>query len=150
MAKFIATNELGRLAKWLRILGYDTVLSKEKGGKLVVQSLREERVILTRDSKMGRFSGTRMLHVRSDFVEEQLAEVINKLSLEIDKGKLFTMCVLCDKELTKAAKPEVKGRVPEYVYNTQELFMECPNCKKIYWQGSHWDLVEKFLSKLKN
>lgn len=149
MVKFILTNELGRLAKWLRILGYDTVSSKEKGPKLVVQSLRENRIVLTRDSKLSRYTGVRMVQIESDFVEEQLKQVIDKLNLKIDEDKLFTVCVVCNMDLKKVNRAYVKDKVPAYVYKTQKLFMECPGCKRIYWQGTHWTMVKKFLDKTK-
>lgn len=149
MAKFILTNELGRLAKWLRILGYDTVFSKERGPKLVVKSIKENRIVLTRDSKLSRFTGVKTVQVKSDFVEEQLKQIIKKMNLKIEEDRLFTICVICNSKLRKIGKAEVRNRVPEYVYKTQELFMECPDCKKIYWQGTHWAMVNKFLEKVK-
>ena len=146
--KFIATDELGRLAKWLRILGFDTVLEKDKRS-IVIRSLREGRVILTRDSKMSRFSGVRLAKIESDFVEEQLERLIKELDLKIDADRLFTICVLCDEKLIEVKKEDVKGRVPDYVFDTQEVFMRCPKCRKIYWQGTHWELVNKFLGKVR-
>lgn len=145
--KFLLTDELGRLARWLRILGFDAIIEKDKRN-LVLQSLRDERIILTRDSKMSRFSGTRIVHVDSDFVEKQLAQVIKALNLQIEKDRLFTLCILCDEELAPVDKAEVKDLVPGYVYETQSKFMKCPKCRKIYWQGSHWELVQKFLDRL--
>jgi len=145
--KFILTDELGRLSRWLRILGFDAVMEKDKRS-LVLKSLREDRIILTRDSKMSRFSGTRIVHVDSDFVEKQLAQVIKELNVQIEKDKLFTLCILCDEELVSVDKASVKDLVPAYVYETQDAFMKCPKCNKIYWQGSHWELVNKFLDNI--
>ncbi|MBN1526176.1 MAG: Mut7-C RNAse domain-containing protein [Candidatus Omnitrophica bacterium] len=147
--KFLLTDELGRLSKWLRILGFDTVVEKDKRA-LVLRSLREDRVVLTRDSKMSRFTGTRMVKVNSDFVEKQLAQVIHELGLKINKGDLFKLCIICDEELVPAEKASVKELVPPYVYQTQENFMRCPKCSRIYWQGSHWELVNKFLQELQS
>jgi len=145
--KFILTDELGRLARWLRILGFDTVVEKDKRA-LVLRSLREDRVILTRDSKMSRFTGARMVKIASDFVEKQLAQAIHELGLKINKDDLFKLCIICDEELVPAEKTSVKELVPAYVYETQENFMKCPKCSRIYWQGSHWELVNKFLDEL--
>ena len=69
--KFIVTDELGRLSRWLRILGFDTVLEKNRPN-LIIRSLREGRIILTRDSKPFRFTGIGIVKINSDFVEEQL------------------------------------------------------------------------------
>ena len=145
--KFILTDELGRLARWLRILGFDTVVEKDRRA-LVLRSLREDRVILTRDSKMSRFTGARMVKIASDFVEKQLAQAIHELGLKINKDDLFKLCIICDEELVPAEKASIKELVPAYVYETQENFMKCPKCSRIYWQGSHWELVNKFLDEL--
>jgi hypothetical protein len=146
--KFIVTEELGRLSKWLRILGFDTKMGKDKA-RLVIESLREDRVILTRDSKMSRFTGMRIVKIASDFVEKQLTQVIKELGLEIDKDDLFTICVLCDEKLEECDRDSVKNKVPQYVFETQKVFMKCPKCEKIYWQGTHWALVGKFLDRVK-
>jgi len=145
--RFIVTDELGRLLRWLRILGFDTVLEKDRPN-LVMRSLREERIILTRDSKSSRFTGTGIVKIDSDFVEEQLEQLIKKLNLKIDRNNLFSICVLCNEPLEPAEKDSVKDQVPQLVVKTQENFMRCPKCKKIYWRGTHWELVNKFLDRI--
>ncbi|MEE8359680.1 MAG: Mut7-C RNAse domain-containing protein [Candidatus Omnitrophota bacterium] len=148
--KFIITIELGRLGRWLRLLGFDCIFfERDKKKDLVIESLREDRVILTRDSRLSRFSGVRMVHIESDFVERQLEQVIKNLRLKIDKKGMFTRCVECNATTECIAKERVKEKVPPYVYKTQEDFMCCPGCGKIYWKGTHWDLAEKFLAKVK-
>lgn len=143
--KFILTDELGRLCKWLRILGFDSRIEKDRRS-LVIDSLKEERTILTRDSKMSRFTGIRVVKIESDFVEQQVAQLIKDLNLKIEKDRLFTRCVLCNECLEDTDRDSVKDRVPEYVFKTQDLFMACPKCGKIYWHGTHWALANKFLS----
>jgi len=148
--KFIITIELGRLARWLRLLGFDCIFfERDRKKDLVIESLREDRVILTRDSRLSRFSGVRMVHIESDFVERQLEQVIRNLRLKKDKKGMFTRCVECNASTQGVAKEEVREKVPPYVYKTQKEFMRCPGCGKIYWKGTHWDLAEKFLSKVK-
>lgn len=145
--RFIVSDELGRLLKWLRILGFDTVLEKNKPD-LVIRSLREERIILTRDSKMSRFTGIRLVKIESDFVEKQLEQLIKELNLKIDRNNLFSICVRCNEMLEPAEKNSIKYEVPQYVFKTQENFMRCPKCRKIYWQGTHSTLVNKFLDRI--
>ena len=147
--KFILTDELGRLSKWLRILGFDSKVEKDKR-TIAVESLREDRIILTRDSKMSRFTGMRIVKIESDFIEEQLAQLFEKLGLSIDKDVLFTRCILCNENLERVERDAVKKDVPKYVFKTHKLFMRCPRCKKVYWQGSHWALVDKFLNSVKD
>ena len=148
--KFIATAEVGRLARWLRLLGYDCVFfDRAKKRDIVIESLREERTILTRETRLSRFSRVRMIHLESDLVEEQLTQVIKNLHLKVDKKNMFTRCVECNTPIEKAEKEKVKSKVPAYVYKAQTEFMRCPNCNKIYWKGTHWNLANKFLGKVK-
>ncbi|MBN1872428.1 MAG: Mut7-C RNAse domain-containing protein [Candidatus Omnitrophica bacterium] len=147
--KFITTKELGRLAKWLRIMGFDTEYFPEKERReLVIKSLRENRIILTRDSKMSVYSGVRMVHIKSDFVQEQVRQVVRELDMKIDRKRFFSLCVICNKQLTMVEKEDVKLRVPDYVYRTQEHFMKCAACDRIYWQGTHWTNVGDFVDRI--
>lgn len=146
--KFIATKELGRLCKWLRIMGYDTLyFPKAERRELIIKSLREERVILSRDSKMSVYSGIRMIHIKSDFVEEQVKQVVRELGIQPDRDRFFTICVICNMPLKDVKKEYVKDKVPPYVYTTQESFMKCDTCDRIYWQGTHWTNVAEFVKK---
>jgi hypothetical protein len=147
--KFIVTKELGRLAKWLRILGYDTTyFSSDNRSSLVIASLREGRIILTRDSRMGRYAGLKIVKVNSDFVKEQIGQVLNELSLKPSEEDMFCRCTICNEILEGVEKSEVKGKVPEYVFQTQEEFMRCPKCLRFYWQGTHWGNVTKTLREI--
>jgi len=148
LPKFIATVELGRLARWLRLLGYDSVYFREGEKKdLIIKSLRENRVILTRDSGMSRYSGTKMIHIKNDLVEDQIAQVLKQMRLKVDKDNIFTRCVICNSNIEKIEKEKVKNRVPPYVFKTQESFLICPGCEKIYWKGTHWKLANNFLKE---
>jgi len=148
--KFITTVELGRLARWLRLLGYDCIFFDRSQKKdLVIESLREARIILTRDSRLSRFSGVRIVHIESDFVEEQLNQVIKNLRLKVDKKSIFTRCIKCNTLLEKRDKEDLRPKIPPYVYKTQKEFMNCPGCGKVYWKGTHWRLANKFMERIK-
>lgn len=147
--KFITSKELGRLCKWLRIMGFDTAyVSEIEKRELIIKSLQEDRIILTRDSKLGVYSGVRMVHIKSDFVEEQVKQVAEEIGLKLGRDKFFTICVLCNAPLRSVKKADVKEKVPPYVYETQESFMKCDMCERIYWQGTHWTKVGEFVDKL--
>ncbi len=150
-AKFIVTAELGRLARWLRILGFDSIFfDRAKKKDIVIESLREGRIILTRDSRLSRFSGIRMIRIMSDFVKEQLEQVIRVLHLKPDRANIFTRCTECNTPIVKLYDKEaLKAKIPPYVYKTQKEFMRCPGCKKIYWKGTHYDLAKDFLTSIK-
>ena len=143
--KFIVTKELGRLAKWLRILGFDADYFKDdERRKLIIKSLRDDRIILTRDSKLSQYTGVKIIHITSDFVDAQLKQLLSENKLELDEGKFFRRCVICNVELDEVDKSRIESAVPEYVYNTQNFFVKCPNCHRVYWRGTHWDNVLNF------
>jgi len=146
--KFVVLNELGRLVRWLRILGFDTAyFPKHDKATLAMISLKEDRVILTRDTRISKYGGYRTFRVDSDSYKEQVKQVIEGLNLKIDEDKLFTRCVVCNAEIEAIDKNEVKDKVPEYVFQTQEYFSKCPKCERIYWRGTHWGNTKKILKE---
>lgn len=147
--KFILTKELGRLAKWLRILGFDAeYFTESQESALIIKALQEDRVILTRNLHLVRHAGIKMLHIKPDYVNEQLRQAVKELSLAPDKSLMFTRCILCNEILHTIEKEKVKDRVPEYIFKTQNDFVTCPKCLRAYWQGSHWGNVEKTLKEI--
>jgi len=147
--KFILTKELGRLVKWLRILGCDTVYFTAKNiSSLIITALREDRIILTRNLRLNPATGTKMLKVKDDSVIEQLKQIIQELDLKLGEKDLFTRCIICNTGLSKIAKEKAAGKVPEYVFKTQEEFSWCPTCDKIYWSGTHWGNVKDTLKEI--
>jgi len=146
--KFIADEMLGKLAKWLRILGYDTIYYQEKGDSgLIQRALDENRIILTRDTKLSeRKLARKCLLIKSENFWKQFEQVINELDLDI-KNKLFTRCLVCNSELIYVEKESIKEQVPEYTYQNQTTFYKCPNCKRIYWAGTHRDNMADLISK---
>ena len=145
--KFIADEMLGRLARWLRAVGYDTLYYTGGGdSELVQRALRQNRIILTRDSYLvKRKLARRSILVRSDKVGEQLKQVVEAAGLDV-QSRAFTRCLVCNAVLKPVAKPQVRDRVPTYTYLTHNKFYECPGCHKIYWRGSHrdkmWELID--------
>lgn len=147
--KFLVTKELGRLAKWLRILGYDTVYFKEENkSSLIIEALREERVILTRNKRFSPPRSVRFLWIESNSTKEQILQVIKELNLSLDENVMFSRCTICNEEISQVPKDKVKDRVPEYVFKTQSDFFTCLNCQRIYWQGTHWGNVKMALKEL--
>jgi len=147
--KFFVTKELGKLAKWLRILGFDTCYSSSsQKSHIIISSLREGRIILTKNKRIGSRVGICFVYIKDDFIKEQLQQIIKELKLVIDKDKFFSRCVLCNQALIFINKQNVKSKVPEYVYNTQEVFSECVKCGRIYWKGTHWGNAEEVLNEV--
>ena len=146
MIKFILTKEVGRLCKWLRILGFDAeYFSEDNLAGLVIKALRENRIIVTRKRKV---DDLKVIRVYANDVKEQLREVLTQLNLKPNEKKMFTRCVICNKILEKVEKEKIKEKVPLYVYKTQDEFCQCPSCQRIYWQGTHWGNVKKIIQDL--
>lgn len=147
--KFILTKELGRLAKWLRILGFDTLyFNQNNSGSLIVQALRDERVILTRNQRLPQARGVRIIRIRAETLKGQIPQTLEALNIKLDSKCMFTRCILCNETLIDIEKEKVKDRIPEYVFNTQSDFVRCPKCNRVYWQGTHWGNVIDTLKEI--
>lgn len=131
---------LGKLAKWLRMLGYDTIyIPDADDDELVRIAVREDRMLLTRDRRL---CDRRMVRQRCVFVDwgntkAQVCQVVRELDLTIDREALFTRCAVCNGEIAPVSKLDVEDRVPPYVYQTQAEFGFCAGCDRIYWRGTH-------------
>jgi len=151
--KFIVDSNVGRLARWLRIAGFDTVFINDlDDNRLVRLALSEGRVLLTKDTQIlkRRVATTgrlKVILIESEKVKEQLRQVIKTLNLA-DKIKPFTLCLECNQPLVHADKEQVKELVPPYVFKTQPQYMQCPACHRVYWRGTHWQRMSRELEKI--
>ncbi len=146
--KLLLDGMLGRLAKWLRILGYDTAYFPDLDDHQLVRLARAEgRILVTGDRELARRRGLTCLLIVSDDLEEQIQQVISALQLET--GLAFSRCPVCNTPLQDVEKPAVKDRVPPYVFQTQEHFSLCPECDRIYWRGTHWANIRSQVSGLR-
>lgn len=140
---------LGTLAKWLRILGYDTKYVKHMEDDEIFKVAKEEgRILITRD-KMLSSKYEKSIYLENNGLKEQIEKVMEITGLKIEKQKLLTRCIICNEKVERIKKEEVKGRVPERVYNTHDEFYICPECHRIYWKGTHFENMEKFIRRLK-
>jgi hypothetical protein len=147
--KFVADAMLGRLAKWLRILGYDvSYFPSSNPDSLMKQARAEGRIILTRNRHLPQKGpGLRVLLIESDHWREQLAQVLQAYRLRPGKGR-FQRCVLCNRRLVSSGSEEVEGKVPDFVLAHYSSFFRCPQCGRIYWQGSHSSAMSRIASEL--
>ncbi len=146
MMKFLCDAMLGRLANWLRLLGYDTVYANTTDHELVRQARSEGRILLTRDIELARRRGIDAVFISSNHLKEQLQQVIEELALQPDR--VLSRCPTCNTPLRSVTKAEVRERVPAYVFRKHTSFRECPECGKIYWRGSHWQKMQDYLQEL--
>jgi uncharacterized protein with PIN domain len=146
--RFILTKELGRLVKWLRILGFDAEYFEQgNSGSLIIRALREERIILTRNQRLPQARGLKIVLIRKEKIKEQLAEIMKSLHIRPDSAMMFSRCILCNEKLVAIAKKKVEDKVPAYVFATQKDFVTCPKCQRLYWQGTHWGNVKEALKE---
>lgn len=140
--RFVVDVNVGRLARWLRAMGYDASFPRNADDNGLVRiALQEDRVLVTRDSGFSRRRAARqgllrVVQVADDRLEGQLRQLVRDLKLDLE-GR-FSRCVCCNVPLREAAKAQVEGRAPPYVYANHHDFRECPHCLRVYWRGSHW------------
>lgn len=136
--RFLLDGHLGRLARYLRMLGFDTAYSREADDAgLARASAAERRILLTRDrGLLMRREVTHGYSVRSTDPEAQLREVVERFDLAASL-RPFTRCLRCNGELRKAAKAEVAHRLPPRTRECYQEFLFCPACGGVYWSGPH-------------
>lgn len=148
--RFILDVGLGRLAGFLRMLGFDTRWRNDFADEALARESRDEgRILLTRD--LGVLKRSEVLHgyfVRSDDPSQQLVEVVRRFRLT-GPMKPFTRCLACNASLASAHKDEVLERIPEGVAATHSRFQQCPECKRVFWPGSHHARMQTLVDKLR-
>ena len=145
--KFLCTPELGRLAKWLRAIGYDamSVEGKVNVPELLALATSEKRTVLTRLKRLKGHKGTPAIYITSDRVKEQVEEVKRSVGIQPTTKHFFKRCLLCNVEVSPIAKGRVEKRVPSYIFETQKSFSTCPSCRRIYWAATHYDRAKEFV-----
>jgi len=151
--RFIVDSNVGRLGKWLRLLGYDTLfIHPIEDGALVDIALSEQRILLTKDTHVLRrrlvTSGqVTALLIEGDGVMEQLRQVAEAFGLD-PSSRRFSRCNECNEPLVAKAREDVRDLVPRYVYETQSRFTFCPRCGRVFWSGTHWARMTERLNDL--
>jgi len=147
--RFIVDCMLGRLAKWLRILGYDTHYFKDISDVMLVRLARQgNRVLLTRDTRLGTRTNLPILFIPHDHLKDQLMQVLKILNLKPDYRFLFSRCLVCNTPLENIPRHEVRPYVPPYVYLNHRRFGRCPTCGRYYWMGTHCRRMQKYIQSL--
>lgn len=149
--KFIVDGMLGKLARWLRMLGYDTEYSGDINDDEILEiALKEKRIILTRDYeffKRANLNGAEAIFIRGKTNTEKLADLSKqigiRLEIDIDKSR----CPKCNTKIKLIPKEIVKNKVHEVTYRFYNEFWQCPKCGQIYWKGSHWKKINAALKE---
>lgn len=146
---FILDVHLGRLAKYMRLCGFDTLFSTLFDDREIIETARQEkRIILTRDRLLLKAAGnTEGYLVKSQYHDEQLREVFERFELK-KYVKLFSRCISCNTLLEEVSKEEIADRLMADTRRYFSNFRRCPQCERIYWEGSHYDNMKKNLAPL--
>jgi uncharacterized protein with PIN domain len=138
MQRFVADRMLGKLAKWLRVLGYDVVYLKTAAEEEILENLQEGRTLLTRNRRARLWRGKgRVFMVNDNDPKIQLREVVKGLRLAESGGAIFSRCLKCNRFLDSVSREEIREELPDYIYQRQKEFHRCSDCGKVYWHGSH-------------
>ncbi len=147
--KFIADAMLGRLAKWLRLLGFDVLYYRDIPDREIVRIAREqERTILTRDTGLLKVKGIgEPIFVEPDGVFDQLIQLRERLDLR--DAAPAGRCEVCNRVLVCVGeKGEIRGLVPDFVYHNFDIFSRCEECGRVYWEGSHYRKIREKMGEI--
>lgn len=137
-SRFMVDANLGRLARYLRMLGFDTRFDLNlQDEEIIRMAEKEKRILLTRD--LGILKNHRVLRgyfIRSQQPDVQLREVVQKFHLK-GQFKPFTRCIACNGRILPVIKEQIAGRVPEQIWASFDTFYTCEACERVYWEGSH-------------
>lgn len=149
--KFIADSMLGKLAKWLRIMGYDTefVPHDNRDVRLMLLEAKEPGVVLlTRDISLQAGKDVKIILFREQRWRDQLRKLLKELGLKPDEKDFFTRCTLCNEPLAGISRQEALNTVPAKTAEHDYAFSKCPVCAKIYWPGTHLDAIKREIREI--
>jgi uncharacterized protein len=139
IAKFAADRMVARVARWLRMLGADTIFDESIEGAMMLKIARAEgRVMLTRDKRLK--TSPDVLFLDSNSFREQLRQILLRYPFDVLRNA-FSRCSRCNTLLVAVDREIVRLRVPPFVYANNETFSQCPSCAHVYWGGTHRERI---------
>jgi uncharacterized protein len=145
--RFICDNTLGKLTKYLRILGFDTISINDLNMLNRYKNQDDPPLLFTK--RMKTISYQPAIFIQSNRIQEQIKEIKNSIKPYMNSDNFMTRCIGCNTLLESAEKTDIEARVPEYIYHHHEEFKVCPSCKKVYWEGTHAEQMKKWTKVLK-
>ncbi len=153
--KFLADAMLGKLANWLRMMGYDTISANDlpfsDDDYILDVAEDEERILLTKDRELyerAKREGVSAILVQGDTVEEQLHQLVKEAGIEL-REEPAERCPRCNGVLVRVDKKSVKGMVPATVYDIHMEFWVCESCGQVYWPGTHWKRIRETVGRVR-
>jgi uncharacterized protein len=144
--RFICDSTLGKLIKYLRMLGFDTVSINNLDALKTYKNQADLPLLFTKRKKAISYQPT--IFIETNRIEEQIQEIENSIKPYIKANDFMTRCIECNTLLESTEKADIEARVPEYIYHHHEEFKICPACKKVYWEGTHTEHMKKWVSDL--
>ena len=145
---FVADAMLGKLSRWLRLLGQKVFFEEASDDETLKKALREKAILLTRDenlaAKAGDYVKVTLFKTNDSF--KQLRSIMKEFGLKPLDSPSFTLCPHCGGKIARVAKEKVRGKVFPRVFRQQKAFWACTECSQIYWKGSHWARITKKLN----
>ncbi|MEM2137151.1 MAG: Mut7-C RNAse domain-containing protein [Candidatus Methanomethylicia archaeon] len=142
MEGFVVDGMLGKLCRWLRMLGYDTIYLRDNSDENILSFAKNSsRILLTRDFSLYRKTrklGLKSTYINSGFIEDQLQQLYLEYGIRLTIPYEYSRCPICNTILRMGSRIDVDGMIPENIKNSYENFWICDNCGKVYWVGSHW------------
>ena len=146
--RFAVENTLGKLAKWLRVLGFDTFYQPDLSAEKLME-IGSGRILLTRTARTrNRNISRKLLFLTSNHPFDQLRAVLETLGIAQKDVRPFSRCVRCNTMIQKVDKNSIRKMVPDYVWETHDAFYSCSQCGRIYWPGSHTQRSRDIIKRL--
>jgi len=147
--KFIVDGMLGKLSRWLRILGHNVKYSNNlDDAQLLTIAKKERRTLLTRDFELYRHAtakGMDAFYVEGETGEERLAALAKRYGMDLDIDMTISRCPKCNTKVKPITKEEAAGKVEKSTFEHYDEFWKCPKCGQIYWRGAHWTRIRRTL-----
>jgi len=151
--KFIADGMLGKLTRWLRMLGQDVQYSnKLDDAELIVMAKKERRILLTRDVELYQRAvakGVEAFYIEGQTEAVKLAELAKRFAIPLEIDLKRSRCPRCNTKIRPTPKEKLAGKVEKNTFIYYDEFWKCPKCGHIYWQGAHWGRIRATLEKAK-
>ena len=147
--RFATDNTLGKLGRYLRAAGFDTLCQHEGHSETFFDTLDKDRIILTRTTSLKPLNRRhRLVFVRHNDPLRQLEQVVDELGVRSTEANPFSRCLICNRCLVNEDKMYLEGRVPVYVWHRHHHFRTCHGCQRVYWAGTHRQRMQTWLEKL--
>jgi uncharacterized protein with PIN domain len=151
--RFLADGMLGKLTRWLRMLGQDVKYSNSLDDpELLMMAQKEKRILLTRDFELYQRANARGIdafYLEGLTEEEKLAELAKRYDVKLEIDMASSRCPKCNSTVKPTTRKETEGKVESSTFDNYKEFWKCPNCDQIYWQGAHWTRIRKTLNAAK-